>query len=234
MAGYISVVLTGGYVEAGDGPRLCVRAGDVIIHSAWEAHVDDFARAGATVLNLPLPIGSTDSSVEGPDVRLARVADPDLIARTALRDPSAAATLARESLVCVRAEPGIRSDGGITLADWPDQLAAMLAGGEAAEDAVHLAVDDADRGDLALAEWARRIGIAPQSVSRGFRQCYGVSPKRYRLEQRTRRALARLASWRGSSAALAAEAGFADQAHFTRSVRELTGASPAQLRSRRA
>ena len=99
------------------------------------------------------------------------------------------------------------------LNDWPDLLAAALA---------------ADPG-LGLAEWADRMGIAPQSLSRGFRRAFGTSPKRYRLELRAQHALHRLPGWQGSMAALAAETGFADQAHLTRALVDLTGLTPGRL-----
>jgi AraC-like DNA-binding protein len=193
--GYVALVLAGSYVEAGDGPRIAARPGDVILHGSYDAHRDDFGRAGATVLNLPLAPGVA---------RNGRVGDPDLIVRIAERDPVAATALVAQTMAAVEAQP----------ADWPDLLAEALSG----ED------------EIALGEWADRIGVAPQSLSRGFRQAYGVSPKRYRLEQRTQAALRRLTGWNGTLAALAAETGFADQAHFTRAVSEMTGAPPQRLK----
>lgn len=131
------------------------------------------------------------------------VADPDAIVRLAEHDPSQAAELLRQTF---RPAP-------TRLNDWPDLLAEALA---------------ADP-DLALAEWADAMGIAPQSISRGFRRAYGTSPKRYRLEQRALLALRRLPHWQGSIATLAADTGFADQAHLTRAIVALTGHPPSRL-----
>jgi AraC-like DNA-binding protein len=134
------------------------------------------------------------------------IADPDTAARLAERDPVAAATY-----ICDHFRSGAaRRD------DWPDLLA----------DALTL-----DPG-LALTLWADRMALDPASVSRGFARAYGVSPKRFRLEVRTRRALAALASWRGSLADLAADQGFADQAHLARSVVALTGMPPVRFRAK--
>ena len=99
------------------------------------------------------------------------------------------------------------------LQDWPDLLAEALAADPA----------------LGIADWADAMGLAPQSISRGFRLAYGISPKRYRLELRALQALRRLPGWRGTLAALAAETGFADQAHFTRAIVALTGQTPKRL-----
>lgn len=196
--GYVALVLAGGYVEAGDGGRLRVGAGDVVIHEAYAAHQDGFDAAGAMVLNLPL--------VEGLEAGAAHIADPDAVARLAERDPVVAAALLATML----------QPGGERLADWPDLLAAAL---------------DADPG-LSISHWCDGIGINPASASRGFARAYGVSPKRYRLEARTRRALRALPGWRGGIAALAAEHGFADQAHLTRAIAGITGAPPGALREK--
>jgi len=132
------------------------------------------------------------------------VPDPDSIARLAERDIAAAAAALEETFQPL----------DLRLGDWPDKLAAALASGL----------------DIDIGSWAAEMKLAPQSVSRGFRQAYGVSPKRYRMEQRTLRALEQLRTWSGSLAALAAESGFADQAHLTRSLVALTGLTPRQLR----
>lgn len=132
--------------------------------------------------------------------------DPDAAARLAERDPRAATAFVAERF---RAS-------GERHADWPDLLAAALS---------------ADP-DLAIASWARGIGLDPASVSRGFARAYGASPKRFRIEARTRRALAALSGWRGTLADLAADQGFADQAHMARAIAAMTGVPPIRLRAK--
>lgn len=134
------------------------------------------------------------------------VADPDAVARLAERDPTAAAELVRESF----------QEGAALAADWPDLLAVALR----------------DDRHVPLAEWADAMRLNPASVSRGFARAYGVSPKRFHLEARTRRAALALGQWHGGLAAFAADHGFADQAHLTRSIAALTGHSPARLRAK--
>ena len=198
IEGYAALVLAGGYVEAGDRGRIRVQAGQVVIHGAYEAHQDHFARAGALVLNLPLTAGL--------DAITGVVTDADAIAREAERDMRAAAALLKETIRPMNA----------LLTDWPDQLAAALA----------------SQGDFSIEDWADEMGLAPPSISRGFRQAYGVSPKRFRLEQRTLRALRKLQTWPGTLAGLAADVGFSDQAHLTRAVLAMTGVAPHRLRLR--
>ena len=86
--------------------------------------------------------------------------------------------------------------------------------------------------DLGISGWADRMGLAAASVSRGFARAYGVSPKRFRLESRVRHAMRHLSRWQDSLASLAAEHGFADQAHMSRAIVALTGQPPARLRAK--
>jgi AraC-like DNA-binding protein len=197
---YAAIVLAGGYVEAGDAGRMRVRAGDVLVHDEHEAHRNEFARAGAVVLNLPLPAGDLP--------RMGRCRDVDLLVRVAESDPRDAG-LALSTMI---------SATSTCLDDWPDLLAReMLAD-----------------PDLRLARWSAEHGLAPQSVSRGFHAAYGVSPQRFRLEARARRALRQLRAWSGTLAALAVEHGFADHAHLSRTVASMTGLTPTALRARGA
>jgi AraC-like DNA-binding protein len=139
-----------------------------------------------------------------PGAELGHVDDADAIVRLAERDLDLAAELLQSTF----------SPTPSRLNDWPDLLAASLARDP----------------NLSLAAWADTMGIAPQSLSRGFRLAYGTTPKRYRLELRAVQALRRLPRWPGSLAALAVDAGFADQAHLTRAIVELTGQTPHRLK----
>ena len=65
-APYAAVVLEGGYEEAGDGGRFRVRAGDVLIHGAFSAHLD---RADRKAFELVDEIGS---GVERYEARIRR------------------------------------------------------------------------------------------------------------------------------------------------------------------
>lgn len=192
---YAALVLSGGYVEAGDRGRFRARTGQVLIHGAWESHMDAVSPAGAVVLNLPL--------TGDPGFGAGVVTDPDAVARAAGRDPNEAGTLLREMIQPL--DP---------LVDWPDMLAEALRRDP----------------DTVLEPWAEDAGLAPATVSRGFRQAFGVSPRRYRAEQRALRAARMLVDRHDPPAALAAELGFSDQAHMTRAVAGLTGFTPGQLR----
>ena len=84
-------------------------------------------------------------------------------------------------------------------------------------------------GEEPIGRTAVRIGISAAHASRDLLRWYGMSPRALRREWRCRRAL-RLLSTREKLADIAADCGFADQSHLTRTVRSVTGLPPAQWR----
>lgn len=134
----------------------------------------------------------------------ARTADPDGLTRLAETDPAAASRLLSETMVAV--EEGA--------AEWPDLLAHALR----------------EQPQIRLADWASSVGLRPESVSRGFRLAYGVTPAGYRATARAQAAWRAVVSSSDPLAAIAHEAGFADQAHMTRAIARLTGQPPGRWR----
>ena len=98
-------------------------------------------------------------------------------------------------------------------------------------------VDDARealavRLDIGLHPLADALEVSPWHLSRMFHAVTGVTLSRYRRRLRTRAALAALADGAPAGlAALAAQAGFADQAHFTRTLKAETGLAPGRIRT---
>jgi AraC-like DNA-binding protein len=135
---------------------------------------------------------------------VAQVANADAIARTAETDPMSANLQLREQLIEAAHSPD----------DWPDMLAA----------------DILCDPQLAIGTWADTHGLAAETVSRGFRKAFGLTPAGFRAEARTRYALDAIVGSAESLASVAVRCGFADQAHMSRAVRTLTGKAPAYWR----
>lgn len=84
---------------------------------------------------------------------------------------------------------------------------------------------------MGLTEVAEQVGCSPHHLSRVFQRVTGESLTAYRNRLRVRSVLDVLADGDGPSLGeVAAEHGFADQAHLTRVVRQQVGHPPARLR----
>ncbi|HEX8865958.1 MAG TPA: AraC family transcriptional regulator, partial [Lentzea sp.] len=91
-----------------------------------------------------------------------------------------------------------------------------------------VAGDPASAGLISL---AGLLGVSPYRLSRAFTRELGVSLTRYRNRVRVAFALDRLEAGETGFAQLAADLGFADQAHLSRTVREHLGHTPTALRA---
>jgi AraC-like DNA-binding protein len=193
--GYITVVVAGGYQEAGFDGRWNLTAGDVVVHRRNDAHLDHIGPKGVDLVNLPLPSGLALPAA-------FRIEDPDSLARLAERSPFEAALAIRPS-----SEIAAQSD-------WPDKLA------------LDLMTNCGQR----LGHWAAAMGLAAETLSRGFRAAYGVTPARYRAERRARQAIEMIVQSDAALASIAADCGYADQSHLNREIVALTGRSPGRWR----
>jgi len=81
-----------------------------------------------------------------------------------------------------------------------------------------------------LDDLAELAGCSRWHLSRTFHEVTGVTINTYRLRLRARAVLAELGVSPAGLAELAARAGFADQAHLSRTLRRELGMSPAQVR----
>lgn len=196
---YATIVLAGGYEEAGDAGRLSAHPGEILLHGPFSAHRDRISSARTVVLDLPLPFDGRDWPSR------ARVGDPDRLVRLAERDPVAAVGEMMAGLTPAALDQE---------EELHDQLSRALRSGEPPR----------------IGAWAAARGRSREHVSRCFEVVYGVSPAAYRADCRAKRAWRLIVGGSNGLAGVAAEAGYADQAHMTRAVTRLTGQSPRRWR----
>lgn len=199
---YALVVIAGAFEQTSYAGRVGVSAGDLLVQPTLDCHSNRLSSCQAEILRLPW------THVEGPG-GVYRLRDLDGIVRVAARDVRAASEM-------VQAEVANRDPVASPQADWPDILALDIRRGRVRR----------------LSEWAVVNGLAVETISRGFARLYGVVPARFRSEWRARDAWLQIVGSDRTLASIAARTGFADQAHMTRSVIQLTGAPPSHWRRR--
>jgi transcriptional regulator GlxA family with amidase domain len=83
---------------------------------------------------------------------------------------------------------------------------------------------------ISLQDLASIAGLSTSHFIRAFKQSAGMTPHRYLLYRRVRRALGLLAETTLALSDIAIASGFADQSHFCRQFRKLVGATPSRYR----
>jgi AraC-like DNA-binding protein len=203
LRAYATIVLAGSFEESGYVGRITARAGDVLIHPALDCHANLLVSSGLKLIRLDW---FDTNGIGG----FYRSNDIDALARAVEKNASDAALLLRHTLKKNLATPSRRAN------DWPDLLA----------DALTL------NSSTAIGAWAETNGLSPEAVSRGFTAAYGIAPTVFRAELRARAAWLRVTRGSDGLCTIAAETGFADQAHMTRWIHRTTGAPPAVWRRR--
>lgn len=194
---YATLVVEGCLEESGYNGRIRAGAGDVLIHPQLDCHANPRVLAGVRIVRLPW----TDPMILSGIYHIDDVAG---VVRAAEKDSTQASLLLSELLQQrIDASPRICND-------WPDMLASDLTSGV----------------PIRIGEWAGSHQLAPETVSRGFSLAYGVSAEVFKAESRARRAWLRITNGGDKLATIAADTGFADQAHMTRWIQRITGAPP--------
>lgn len=202
LTAYATVVLAGSFEECGYVGRTRATPGDVLIHPTLDCHQNQMVSAGVKLIRL---CWRDTTGIGG----LYHLEEVDELARIAEKDVTEALLLLESALQKRRRpSPGQRND-------WPDLLL------------THISADASAR----IGEWAESNGLSRETVSRGFVSAYGVRPSTLRAELRTRAAWLGITRGSDGLSRIAADTGFADQAHMTRWIRRVTGKSPAAWRS---
>lgn len=185
----------------------------------------------------PLEGGDTCTAIRLSPSLLAALAggDPVLDVPDLPMDPASHAALRRAIALAASDDPAEAlavAVAGVLARRLPRRVAA----GRPGTDAARRRVVDAAREVLhaqpraGVVELARRVGCSPHHLSRAFTQLTGAGVSRYRNQIRVAEAVERISGGETDLSALAADLGFADQAHLTRTVRTLTGSVPSAWR----
>ena len=218
---FFTYVLGGEYTErAGRETRACGR-GAVIFHPEHESHANQVGRDGTASLNVEVTPELWQELTADliPNRIVGRVLSGEIewaafaVWREFHRDDTASALGMDESLALLCS--GIREStrrGEFEPHQRLDRCAEYLG---ADLMALHR-----------LSDVARIAGVHPMHLAKLFRRRFGCSMGEFVRRRRVAWACGQLTSECGTIANIAARAGFADHAHFTRTFRRITGCTP--------
>ncbi|HEU4556527.1 MAG TPA: AraC family transcriptional regulator [Longimicrobium sp.] len=225
---HLCLVLDGGFEERQRSGAEWCPAGTLRLSPAGDRHDLRFGPAGGRCLvvvatpeledndRLPLPLDRLYLREDALAARLAEV-------RRALREDDDASPLVVETAVLevlAQAARPRRLRAEARPPRWLREVADRLRAQAASPPT--------------LAEIAAQAGMHRVYVARAFRLHFGCAPGEYVRRLRVDRARHLLLGTDHSLPRVALEAGFADQAHMTRQVKQLLGITPGALRAHRS
>jgi AraC family transcriptional regulator len=224
---YISVVLRGSYTED-CGASVCnVLPGHLIMHVPGESHSNHFHKAGGQLLNLELSPEFWNRIAEFDNRRTfsRRVLRSSYALHLGLRlqkelaSSDVASGWAMEGLMMELVAETIRDRApriGIDRGNWLSSVTELLRARY--------------REPLTLKEIASVVSVHPVHLARSFRKHHGCSIGDFIRRLRVEAACRNLLDSDASIAEVALHAGFSDQSHFCRILKQQTGMSPKQFR----
>jgi AraC family transcriptional regulator len=226
--GLCCLVLEGSFTERSGRNSEVLEPGSLIFHPPDEPHSHDFARSGGRCFNIQF--GS--SWVERMHAfGMRQPGAPASLHRT--RAGWLAGQLYRE--FCTEDSASLLSIEGFALA----LLGEIARTGSPRERAgakpgwLLRALDHLHANFLepiSLTELALKVEIDPSHLARTFREFYGCTMSEYVRKLRVEKARKELLTTDKPLSTIAFDAGFADQAHFSRVFKELTGLTPGAFR----
>jgi AraC family transcriptional regulator len=219
---YLALVVEGGVEKSFPLRTMHLSQACAVTMPAGARHGARFARDGARIVIIRAKDAS--SAVAGRLDRLTELRGHGFCwlawkLAAELYAPDAAAPLAAEGIALELLAAASREAGAERTSRTPRWL-------REAEDVLRSQLGDR----IGLAELARTVGVHPTHLAREFRARCGVSVGEYGRRVRLARAAAEIARTDAPLAEIAAEAGFADQSHFTRLFKRHAGVTPGSYR----
>ncbi len=211
-AGQLSMLLSGCFAELSGGREYRPMARHIGLMPAGEGHAVRFGREGALILS----INCEPAAHGGGERRKWRRMGAASCRHAALMRllPDHAGELAG-ALVDSFGEAEALDPSPLSAAPvWLRRALAQIA----------------EAPDTPVADLAREAGVHRAHFSRRFQRHTGLTPTEFRLLRKSAAAMRRTLDGEVSLAQAALEAGFADQAHWTRTCRVLAGIPPGRVR----
>jgi AraC family transcriptional regulator len=222
-----TIVLSGAMIEQRGARQVRCETGALIYHPSDEPHAHEFcagmSRCFVVQFGAPWSDRMRALEVRQPsaplDLRRGRANWLAGELYREFRSPDTAATLAIEGFALAMLSEIARSSERRERGARPGWLLRVV-------DMLH----ESGAATPQLAVLAEAAGVHPTHLARTFRRYYGCTLGQYVRRLRIEAARGELLAGKKPLSRIALEAGFADQAHFTRAFKALTGQTPGAYR----
>jgi len=207
---FVTIVIDGGFREESRAAAVDCVTHNLLVHAPGDRHMSRFIGRRTRCLSVQ----------GGTFTRSALLATPSAaaIALKVIREfrhPDSLSPIVLEALMLELFVATERFSEGPRRPHWLTKARAIL--------------DSRFQESLTMSDLAESLGVHPSHLARGFRLHYGTTVGEMLRDLRVAYARQRLES-SAPLQAIACDAGFADQSHFTRTFRRSTGMTPAQYR----
>ena len=226
---FLTVVLSGGQTEVCQGSECCHKVGTLALQPAEEVHRHRIGSTGLRCINVEFGANwlRANALIKSCLARPRRLeigqhtflACAATILRSELRLADGLSRMALEAAVLSLLAQLTRLDGPLEKRRPTQWL-------KTARDILHESFGE----PLSLKSVAASVGVHPVHLSREFPKHFGVTLADYLRRMRINYACQALSKADQPLTAIALDAGFADQAHFTRCFKRATGVTPAAYR----
>jgi AraC family transcriptional regulator len=220
---YFSFLVSGAYRERAAGFSLEYEPFTIVYHPASFEHADEIGGGGARFFTIEIPAsGSGQFDRRLPPAGADRLGGRAVWLASALyrefrRVPPSELALDCHAAALEAEATHLRELREDVTPRWLERVS----------DRIHAQFRD----KLRLDDLAQEAGVHPVHLSRTFARRRGVGLHDYIERVRVRWVCGELSRGEGDLAALAAEAGYADQSHMTRAFKRVTGMTPGELRT---
>jgi AraC family transcriptional regulator len=220
------LVLQGSLTESYEHKRRECKSPNVVFTPAGEKHSNLFSAGGGRCFLIEIPETSIERlATAGVRIEHSLHSEGGVLACLAMR---LYREFSRPDAVSLLAIEGLMLEALSELGRWNEPLSfAEPLWLRETRDLLH----DRFRETITLDELGRLAGVDPAHLARSFRKHYRCTVGEYQRRLRIEYASRQLSETRTSILNIALAAGFADQAHFSRTFRNHTGLTPAKFRS---
>ena len=216
---YICYVVKGQFSEVNQNRGIVCNSGDIVIHPANAEHSNEFHHHNGICFNIEL------TSANGPALIIPRdktlkLSNPILtncIKKTygEFRFDDTFSDMIIEGLV-LETLGYVQRQSKYTTPYWLKK----------AKEIIH-----DQRDGLSISYLSKELRMSPSHLCREFKKSFGLSIGEYIQHLRITEACKMLKASNAGLLEIALDTGFADQSHFTRTFKKLTGLTPGQYRS---